>query len=679
MTASPPDLTPSALRGAGDVHAGDDGGFPSSEVPTFVGAAAAPGTTPAVEPAEVPELPAPETVTRSAATATTTPTAPTPSVVSTSSSSTIGTAPALAPGLRPELDVVGDDVPVAFESERTAEAAEVEAEGVGTPPVRRSKADRAVSWIVGAIVVAGTTVGLSLRLWFVFHFPSNSDEGVAGLITQAGLHGHFQAFYGGQFYGGTAETYVMMLPFTLFGQTVLVARLTLLVMAVLDALVVWRIVHRIVGSHRVALLSAVLFWSASVAVMRTSVDWYGFRDMTMICGLVGILLALRCFDRGPRTFESALLGIVVGVGWWSSPEIVYFGIPIVAYLFLAVLRTPGPRRPVWLRPLVTVVVGFELGALPWIWANTRSGFRSLSTSSPGLVDHATYIGRLSEFFHQVVPTVLGLRLVADATSSVGSAYSILYTVCLVVVGATAVLCALRGGAALVLAIALVAFPFVYAISPFSDALAYGRYGFYFVPLVAMVVGVGAFEGARRLRLPTWSSALAVATVVVLLCALSISGNNRSNRLEASGFVSGWANPDRSTMATVDRLEAAGVRTGYANYWVAYKLDFYGRGRLELTTAGYDTNRLPWLNQAVRHSRRPAWLFVSLGESRRDGTQFGAPSLTVGPDGVTEHQFLARLRFYRVRYRLIDTGLVTAVLPAATLTPYQAGLPATTPP
>jgi len=62
-------------------------------------------------------------------------------------------------------------------------------------------------------------------------------------------------------------------------------------------------------------------------------------------------------------------------------------------------------------------------------------------------------------------------------------------------------------------------------------------------------------------------------------------------------------------------------TAYADYWVAYKLDFLGRGHLAVTTVGYDTNRSVAYDTAVHDSRQPAWLFVPMGEARVHGTGY----------------------------------------------------------
>ena len=56
-----------------------------------------------------------------------------------------------------------------------------------------------------------------------------------------------------------------------------------------------------------------------------------------------------------------------------------------------------------------------------------------------------------------------------------------------------------------------------------------------------------------------------------------------------------------------------ARTGYADYWVAYDLDFFSNGRLAVATVtGADTNRSQAINRKVEAAPRAAWLFVPSG-------------------------------------------------------------------
>jgi hypothetical protein len=540
------------------------------------------------------------------------------------------------------------------------------------PPVHRSW----VTLTALAVVLAAALGGLVVRLWWVFHLPSIADEDIIGVVAQAGLHGHFQAFLGGQPYGGTAEPYLVALAFLVFGQTAVVIELVASALAAVAAVIVWRIVRRLGPDPRVAWLAAALAWCGPAVTVHDSMDEYGFRGVALVCGLSVVLFSLRALDRGPHVADLAALGLMGGIGWWSTPEIAYFAVPTIVILAMAIHRSPAPRWRAWLLPIFVGVGCAVLGALPWIWANVGSGLASLKAFGPV---PEPYTGRLSAFFHYVLPMEFDLIRTGDGARFFGSAEPYLYGLCLFLLGAALLLCAARGGPSLALAAGVVALPFIYAISPFTWEWEDGRYGNYLTPLMAIVVVTAIKEAGRRLHLPPDVPVLVLAGTVVLVFGLCVFGTSRAVAWEPTHFTSTWGDPDDGTIGLVHQLEHDGLRTGYANYWVAYKLDLYSRGALVITTAGYEVDRSLSIDEQVRRSAHPAWLFVPIDEAGRDATQFSAPPLTVGPAGVTEAVFEKTLQRLRIPYSTVNTALLSAVIPARPLTPFEAGIPGSSPP
>ena len=121
-----------------------------------------------------------------------------------------------------------------------------------------------------------------------------------------------------------------------------------------------------------------------------------------------------------------------------------------------------------------------------------------------------------------------------------------------------------------------------------------------------------------------------------------------------------AQPDAQTLSSIRSLESAGVTVGFADYWVAYLLDFLSQEKLRITVAGGDPDRWPAVNRQVRASPTPAYLFVpptSLAVS-----QFGSKVALQGPANLTEATFLAYLQRAGYHYTRIHAGLVDAVVP-----------------
>src|ERR1019366_7239154 len=173
-----------------------------------------------------------------------------------------------------------------------------------------------------------------------------------------------------------------------------------------------------------------------------------------------------------------------------------------------------------------------------------------------------------------------------------------------------VLCIVKGGRGLAIAAGAMALPFLSALQPgwyWQD----GRYGVFVAALLAPVLAIACDEapvlvgwfrqrrGRTRQTHPHRHAGVSsparflMCGVVVVSAALTVVSFRQTASWFApgnSGFFSDWGDPTAATVQAIDRLEAAGVRTGYAEYWVAYDVDFLSKERLAITTVPGETNR-----------------------------------------------------------------------------------------
>jgi hypothetical protein len=542
--------------------------------------------------------------------------------------------------------------------------------------------ERAATTAVGAVVVLAVVVGVVLRAWYIAHDVINSDEAIVGLMAHQILHGHFYTFYWGQSYGG-AEPYVTAAVFAVVGQSGVTMQISATLLWVVAAVLTWRVALRLVADRRLAALAAALVWVAPEVGLYNSTLQYGFRNVTLVAGLACLLLALRLLDAHRGPLQWAGLGLAAGVGWWSSPEIAYFLVP-AALIALGVLVRRGAGRLVASSAgLALAAVGFVVGALPWIYTNARTNLASLDLSNFNQGSTLTYRGRLGVFEHFAGPIELDLRDRITGDWLVGSAGTpgwehlaklLLVAAVAVALVAAFVLCLAQLGRAVALAVSVAAFPFIYADSPATWYWQDGRYAVFLGPLVALMLVAGLSEAARRLagrragaarggavaparrKRASWP-AVTMSGVVVVSALFTVVTFHRINSVGAGSFADGWGNPDSANERAVAALEAHGLDHGYADYWVAYNLDFLGQGRLDYTTIANDTDRSAAINRAARRGTGQAWLFQA---------PWG------GPAGLPEAQLLAALRSHRVAYRLVTAGPVTAVVPAGHVTPATFG-------
>jgi hypothetical protein len=531
-----------------------------------------------------------------------------------------------------------------------------------------------VTWL---LVAACVVVGAALRAWYLFHHPITSDEAIGGLMAQQALHGHFTAFYWGQSYGGV-EPYLIALQYKVFGFTASLLGGVATVLAIGSGLVTWRIARRLVSDGALAALAGAVAWAIPTSAMSSSTYEWGFRGVALLCGLLLVLLSLRVTDGHQRARDFVALGLVAGVGWWSSPEIVYFVLPAAVLLVQSFRADPATAKGArWVRLLLIGAAAACIGALPWLWANLRSGFASFNQTA--YADAPGYTERLRLFFHYSVGMLFSLRATGSGAWLLWRPLSVLLLIgFLGSLAVAVVLCLRRGGRSLAIALGVLAFPLLVAYSPTSWFWQDGRYVGYVVPLFVLVLVFGCADLAGRLRAGRperdagtralgrlLAVGLATALVVLSVANFAVFGNPHQS------FFANWGDPNRPTQNSVATLESAGVRDGYADYWVAYRLDFLSGGKLQLTVVGTDPDRWAALNQKVATGGPPAWIFVPPNATAL-GQFTGTPQI-VGPAGISEAQFIGDLQRLGIGYRTVNAGLVHAVVPDRAVPPRSVGV------
>jgi hypothetical protein len=241
-----------------------------------------------------------------------------------------------------------------------------------------------------------------------------------------------------------------------------------------------------------------------------------------------------------------------------------------------------------------------------------------------------------------------------------------------------VLCLLSGWRTRAIAGGVLVFPFLVVLSPGTWFWQDGRYTVFVVPLLVLVLTFGGVDGCRRLQARRKErsdggrtlSRLVLSGLVLVLMALTVVDFNDS-AVPLRQFFTAWGNPDGATLATLAPLESHGIRDGYADYWIAYRLDFLSGGKLRLTVAGNDPDRWASLNQEVLDAPSTAWIFVAPTPTAQ--LQF-AGSAALGPGGLSESAFLADLRRDHIGFHIVRSGFMRAVVPDRPVRPAQVGLP-----
>jgi hypothetical protein len=510
-----------------------------------------------------------------------------------------------------------------------------------------------------AIVVA-IGAGLAERLWLLFHVAINSDAAVAGMMAQRAFHDQQFVFTPEEVYGGV-EPYLEA-PFVwIFGPSSASLQVAPMILAAAAAVLTWRIVRRLVGPGSAALAGAMVWVFPAIDVGDASTLDLEFRGVTLTCGLACLLLAMELLDdQRWSTSRWMLLGAFAGVGWWSSVEFLYFALPL-ALMLIGVLVVATDIRHRVLAPALALLA-FGVGALPWLVANVRSHWASIHPNNfPGASSSllSGFDLRLKVFFEFTLPMQLNMRETTSGRWYLGAAGPVVAALAYAVIVVAILGCLARRGRWAAIGLAGVAIPFVFASSPATWFWQDGRYGIFVWPLLVVVLVGGFGEIARRLPLVSTLNVAAPA-VLILLAAFSFAsfstlGPSIFNGTPTTSFLGGWGNPDQSALQAIANLEARHETRGYADYWVAMRLDYLSAGRLVIDPSGLggDPDVWPDIDATVRGTSRPVWIFVRPSAA----IQWSG---TAGPDGESLPTFLAALTQFKIHYRLWTDGQFTIV-------------------
>lgn len=413
-------------------------------------------------------------------------------------------------------------------------------------------------WGITFGVVAA--VGLALRVWAYRSVSGtpNGDEAVVGLMARHVLDGELTAFYWGQAYGGTQEVLLTAPIFAIAGSGWLALRVVPIALTAVGALLVWRVGRRTIGEPAAAVAAAV-FWIWPGFNVWMLIHQQGFYASNVVYCPLLLLLALRVVER-PDRVRVGLFGLALGLAFWQTQQIVPIAVGVIGWTIW--------KRPSSLRHLPVALPLAVLGALPWIVWNVGHDWESLSQP-----EYGDKLRSLRLLASPVLPMMTGLRAPYSAELLVPpAALTYLIYVALIALFVVGAVRAWHRDASILYVVTAV-FPFVYALSPkTSVSLGTPRFIVVLTPVLVLLLAQLATSYRRAL-------ALLVITGVVSVVTLHrmddwFRGTPRTVT-HADGLgprhTVQWVPRDLGPLiAELDRLR---LRHVYAEYWLAYRLNF----------------------------------------------------------------------------------------------------------
>lgn len=253
---------------------------------------------------------------------------------------------------------------------------------------------------------------LRLDFWAANHFVVDSDEAIVGLMAKhiASLE-DLPAFYYGQHYMGSLEAILAALLFTIFGVSSIALKAVPLAFSLLLVVLVYQLGVEL-GSKGLARLSA-LFISIPPQML---VIWSGMARggyMEILCiGAFALILGVRWLRiEAPAPTLTAILGAVVGLGWWVNNQIIYFALPLAFFMLAALCRwafsNHKERALAFGLHTGAGLAGFFAGSFPFWFHNFFNKFASFDlvqrARTSDIIEHAEGLLR------SALPMIIGAR------------------------------------------------------------------------------------------------------------------------------------------------------------------------------------------------------------------------------------------------------------------------------
>jgi 4-amino-4-deoxy-L-arabinose transferase-like glycosyltransferase len=411
----------------------------------------------------------------------------------------------------------------------------------------------------------------------------HSDEAVVALMARHILEGARPVFFYGQAYMGSLDAWITAAAFALGGESVLSIRLGQSVLYIGIVAVGWGAAWRLTGRTSAALIAALLLAIPPVLLaLYTTATLGGYNETLLLGGLVWWLAYDVAHEYRRSLWRWGLMGLCAGLGWWTNALIVTYAAP-AALLILYALQQDRRDLSGYAVGIGAALIGFIIGALPWISFNLENDFAGLSFLI-GSRDGSGFAGtdvftlpieqRLIGLFLLGLPTLIGLRFPWTSEfflAPVGVIVLAAFALALIalarsrepsrgyILGTIGLFCA------------------VYFASRFS----FDPTGRYFLPL-ALPVYI-AFGWAVS-RLPNRITQAGAA----VLCLGYFAAGQISAAAAPPGLTTQFNLdthlPNDDDTALIAFLDENRLYNGYTNYWISFRLAFLSGERMQYSAA-----------------------------------------------------------------------------------------------
>jgi len=428
--------------------------------------------------------------------------------------------------------------------------------------------------------------GLALRLDFLVpsHWVIDADEGIVGLMAKHMSEGApMPIFYYGQDYMGSLEPWLASLLFRSFGISNEALKFVPLSFSLLLIPVMFLLGLEF-GGKIAARLAALFAAIPPVGLVVWSGKARGGFVEILLLGALALLLAVRWNrEREFRLSGLFVFSFLLGFGWWTNNQIIFFAVPIGLIVLSKLISSPFPSVSARLVEFGwTIVVGlcaFLLGSLPFWLYNFEHHFASFK------MFHKAEGGDLFEHIQGLFSTALPILFGAKHFWETADVFPKSTLVAYLINGALFLfflvfyrrellnLFRLRVDpnhpAALLLVLVLTTFV-LFVASSFGHLVQAPRY------LLPAYVGLFLLWGITIERLSYLVRGAAPLFVCALLAFHAASAYAGGRAIPGEPIIYNWDRVSFDHKPLIDFLNSNGYRWIRTNYWIGYRLAFETR-------------------------------------------------------------------------------------------------------
>lgn len=462
----------------------------------------------------------------------------------------------------------------------------------------------------------------------------HSDEAIVSLMARHINQGARPTFFYGQPYMGSLDAWLIAIGFRLLGETVNTVRVVQSVLYLLVVASGFAVAWRFSEKVRIAAIAGLMLAVPTVNVaLYTTATLGGYNELLLLGNLI-LLLGYDVVREGARSWwRWILLGLCVGIGWWTHALIVIYALPVTLLMLYTWARKPDwSQRP---KPLHVglAIFGLVIGSAPWwIFDITHNGAALsmfLSSRQSGEFEGIgiTYVPPIERALGLLViglPTLIGMRFPWEASyfiAPVGFLVLLLYS--LVIFRLMRGHNPLQPGARFL----VLGLPALFCVIFVASTFGADPTGRYFLPLA---LPLGIILGVAVENLHAWLTGSSLSFIPYFVAALVIGYHAVGLQSAATKQPPGLTTqfdlishiPNDHDAELIAFLEEHTLYNGYTNYWVAFRLAFLSGERLQYRSAlpykenlsynSADDRYAPYV-EATEQAKRVAFITTNLPE------------------------------------------------------------------